>query len=193
MLGTAAGHGECNHAVLLISTDVGVHRARKYPAVNSSGIRSHGHGACFERRKPQQMRRQLSAAWRNGGGGAASDSYTGEAADLPTVGVLGGGQLGKMLAVAAVSACSGRIWLQPHPPRRHARRALGTLIDLHTSPRTAPDTVQGSKAAIIAERRTCCTLRRSSACRSVCWTPPRGAPPRPWRRRRRAASATRRP
>ena len=39
------------------------------------------------------MRRQPSAAWRNGGsgGGAASDSYTGEAADLPTVGVLAAG------------------------------------------------------------------------------------------------------
>jgi hypothetical protein len=141
------------------------------------------------------MRRQPSAAWRNGGsgGGAASDSYTGEAADLPTVGVLGGGQLGKMLAVAAVSACSGRVSPQPHLPRRHARRASGTLIDLHTSPHTAPDTVQGSEAAIIAERRTCCKPRRSWACRSACWTPPRGAPPRLWQHRRRAASATPRP
>ena len=35
--------------------------------------------------------------------GSAGEAYTGDSADLPTVGVLGGGQLGKMLATAAVS------------------------------------------------------------------------------------------
>ncbi len=39
-------------------------------------------------------------AAEEGGAGAA---YTGDLADMPVVGVLGGGQLGKMLATAAVS------------------------------------------------------------------------------------------
>ncbi len=52
---------------------------------------------------------QELSAWRKGT--AAGATYTGENADMPTVGVLGGGQLGKMLATAAVScapatACS---------------------------------------------------------------------------------------
>ena len=49
----------------------------------------------------RRLRRQAANAWRESG--PAGDAYTGEPADLPTVGVLGGGQLGKMLAVAAVS------------------------------------------------------------------------------------------
>lgn len=57
---------------------------------------------CSQQRRQQQP--QTAAAWRSGG--AASSSYTGEAADLPTLGVLGGGQLGKMLAIAAVRRTS---------------------------------------------------------------------------------------
>jgi hypothetical protein len=34
VLGTAAGHIEVNDAVLSISTDIGVHRAQKHPAVH---------------------------------------------------------------------------------------------------------------------------------------------------------------
>lgn len=53
-------------------------------------------GSARRRRRQQELH-----AWRHGA--PAGESYTGEPADLPTLGVLGGGQLGKMLATAAVS------------------------------------------------------------------------------------------